>query len=114
YMDNWVQSEHRGSAWAAGGGTPSWPNGLDVFYIHSNAIKSTHRGYLPNTSLTLAAGASKTYGFKLFKVNTHADVQQKLYDEGLIDVTALPGMQFATDMTAKLDMHTSKPITAVT
>lgn len=114
YMDNWVRSEHKNSAWAAGGGTPSWPNGLDVFYVHSNAIKSTNRGYLPNTSLNLAAGASKTYGFKLFKVNSHADVQQKLYDEGLIDVTAVPGMMFATDMTAKFDLHTSKPITAVT
>jgi len=114
YMDNWVKSEHAGSAWAAGGGTPGWPNGLDVFYIHSNQIKHTNRGYLPNTSLNLAAGASKTYGFKFFKVASHADVQQKLYDEGLIDVTAVPGMMFATDMTAKFDLHTQKPITAVT
>ncbi|HEX3776134.1 MAG TPA: DUF5695 domain-containing protein, partial [Polyangiaceae bacterium] len=114
YMDNWLKSEHAGSAWAAGGGTPSWPSGLDVFYIHSNVIKSTNRGYLPNTSLNLAAGASQTYGFKFFKVNSHADVQQKLYDEGMIDVTAVPGMIFATDMTAKFDLHTSKPITAVT
>src|ERR1700744_3034643 len=100
-MDNWGRSEHPKTAWAAGGGTPSWPNGLDVFYIHSNAIKSTNRGYLPNTSLNLAAGASKHYRLKQLKVNTHADVQQKLYDEGLIDVTALPGMQFSPDMTAK-------------
>lgn len=60
YMDAWVASEHPGSAWAAGGGQPKWPNGLDVFYIHSNVIKRTGRGYLPNTSLTLSRGQSKT------------------------------------------------------
>jgi len=101
-MDNWVKSEHPGSAWAAGGGTPGWPNGLDVFYIHSNQIKKTNRGYLPNTSLTLAAGASKTYGFKFLKVASHDEVQSSLYKQGLVDVTAVPGMMFATDMTAKV------------
>jgi MYXO-CTERM domain-containing protein len=114
YMDNWVKSEHQGSAWAAGGGTPSWPSGLDVFYIHSNQIKKTNRGYLPNTSLTLAAGASQTYGFKFLKVASHADVQTALYNQGLVDVTAVPGMMFATDMTAKVDLHTSKVVNSLT
>ncbi len=114
YMDNWVSAEHSGSAWAAGGGSPAWPNGLDVFYIHSNVIKSTNRGYLPSTSLVLAAGASHTYGFKFFDVASHADVQSRLYSEGLIDVTAVPGMMFATDMTGKIDLHTSKTINSLT
>jgi hypothetical protein len=114
YMDNWVSAEHPGSAWAAGGGTPAWPNGLDVFYIHSNAIKSTNRGYLPNTSLMLAAGATQTYAFKMFNVASHADVQSRLYTEGLIDVTAVPGMMFASNMTGKIDLHTSGAINSVT
>jgi hypothetical protein len=114
YMDNWVKSEHAGSTWAAGGGTPSWPSGLDVFYIHSNVIKSTNRGYLPNTSLTLAAGASKTYAFKFFNVASHADVQNRLYSEGLIDVSVVPSMMLATNMTAKVDLHTSKTINSLT
>ncbi len=114
YMDNWVSAEHAGSAWAAGGGTPAWPSGLDVFYIHSNAIKSTNRGYLPNTSLTLAAGATQTYAFKMFNVANHAAVQSRLYTEGLIDVTAVPGMMFASNMTGKIDLHTSETIHSVT
>ena len=110
YMDNWVAAEHPGSAWAAGGGTPAWTSGLDVFYLHSNVIKSTGRGYLPNTSLVLAAGQSQTYAFKFFKVASHADVQSRLYSEGLIDVTVVPSLMLATNMTAKIDLHTSKAI----
>ncbi|HVT09665.1 MAG TPA: DUF5695 domain-containing protein, partial [Polyangia bacterium] len=114
YMDNWVSREHPGSAWAAGGGTPAWPSGLDVFYIHSNVIKSTNRGYLPNTSLTLAAGASKTYAFKFFKVASHDEVKNRLYTEGLIDVSVVPSLMVATNMPATIDLHTSKAISAVT
>jgi hypothetical protein len=114
YMDNWVKSEHAGSTWAAGGGTPSWPSGLDVFYVHSNVIKSTNRGYLPNTSLTLAPGASQTYAFKFFNVASHADVQSRLYSEGLIDVSVVPSMMLATNMTAKVDLHTSKVVNSLT
>lgn len=114
YMDNWVKSEHPGSTWVAGGGTPAWNNGLDVFYIHSSAIKSTNRGYLPNTSLTLAAGNSKTYGFKFLKVSSEADVKDALYKEGLVDVTAVPGMVVASDMTAKFDLHSTQKIVSVT
>ncbi|MBV9949862.1 MAG: hypothetical protein JOZ69_23675 [Myxococcales bacterium] len=114
YMDNWRVEEHAGSAWAAGQGTPAWTNGLDVFYVHSNVIKSTNRGYLPNTSLLLAPNESKTYAFKFFAVQSQDDVKSRLYTEGLIDVTAVPGMMLSTDMTAEIDLHTSKPIGAVT
>jgi len=113
YMDSWIDQEHPGSAWAANGGNPAWPNGLDVFYIHSDVIKSTQRGYLPNTSLTLAAGQSKTYTFRFLRVKSDEDRKDKLAEAGLIDVTALPGMMFATDMTAKFDLHTDKPIVSV-
>ncbi|HXU62693.1 MAG TPA: DUF5695 domain-containing protein, partial [Polyangia bacterium] len=113
YMDSWVSKEHPGSAWAAGGGTPAWPNGLDVFYVHSNVIKSTKRGYLPSTSLMLAPGASKTYGFKFFNVASQDDVKSRLYSEGLIDVSVVPSLILATNMTATVDLHTSKSITAV-
>jgi hypothetical protein len=114
YMDNWRPEEHSDSAWAAGGGMPKWSNGLDVFYIHSNVIKSTARGYLPNTSLVLEKDQSKTYAFKLFNVTSHEHVKQRIYDAGLIDVTVVPGMMFASNMSAKLDLHTKKPISAVT
>jgi Family of unknown function (DUF5695) len=111
YMDNWRPEEHADSAWAAAKG---WDSGLDVFYIHSDVIKSTHRGYLPNTSLVLAPNQSKTYTFNFFQVASHDDVKSRLYSEGLIDVSVVPSMMFASNMTAKFDLHTSKPINAVT
>src|SRR3569623_527411 len=113
YMDAWIPQEHTGSAWAANGGSPAWPSGLDVFYIHSNVIKSTNRGYLPNTSLTLGAGTSKTYAFKFCAVADQTAMKQRLYTEGLADVTVVPGLMFASDMTAKIDLHTSKTINAL-
>jgi len=112
YQDRWRVEEHPGSKWAADQG--GWPEGLNVFYIHSNVIKSTNRGYLPNTSLTLAPGASKTYAFKFFKVANENAVKDRLYSEGMIDVTAIPGMIVPTNQTAKFDLHTSKTITSIT
>jgi len=112
YQDRWRIEEHPGSKWAADQG--GWPEGLNVFYIHSNVIKSTNRGYLPNTSLTLAPGASKTYAFKLIKVANENAVKDRLYSEGLIDVTVVPGMIVPTNLTAKFDLRTSKTIASVT
>lgn len=112
YMDNWRVEEHQGSTWAADQG--GWSEGLTVFYIHSNVIKSTGRGYLPNTSLTLAPGESKTYAFKFFKAANEQAVKDRLYEEGLIDVTVIPGMIVPTDQTAKFSLRTKKTITSVT
>ncbi|MFC5468014.1 DUF5695 domain-containing protein [Cohnella suwonensis] len=111
YMDNWRVEEHPGSNWSADQG--GWPEGLTVYYIHSNVIKSTNRGYLPNTSLTLAPNASKTYSFKFFKTANEQALKDKLYTEGLVDVNVVPGMIVPTNQTAKFDLHTSKAITSV-
>ncbi len=64
YQDHWTSDSHTGNeaAWDAGSG--KWDNGLNVYYIHSQAIQNGNRGYLPNTGLTLDSGASKTYSFK--------------------------------------------------
>lgn len=112
YQDRWRVEEHPGSMWAMEQG--GWVEGLNVFYIHSNVIKSTNRGYLPNTSLTLAPGASKTYAFKFFKVANENEVKDRLYSEGHIDVTVVPGMIVPTDQTAKFDLHTMKTINSIT
>ncbi len=42
------------------------------------------------------------------------DVKSQLYSEGLVDVTAVPGMMFPTNATAMIDLHTSKTINSVT
>ncbi len=111
YMDNWRVQDHPGSKWAGDQG--GWVEGLSVYYIHSNVIKSTNRGYLPNTSLTLAPGTSKTYAFKFVKATSDQAVKDRLYSEGLVDVTVVPGMIVPTDQTAKFDLHTSKTIVSV-
>lgn len=111
YMDNWRVEEHPGSKWSADQG--GWPEGLTVYYIHSNVIKSTNRGYLTNSSLTLAPGASKTYAFKFIKAANEQAIKDRLYTEGMIDMTAIPGMIVPTNQTAKFDLHTSKAITSV-
>lgn len=112
YQDHWRIEEHPGSLWAQDQG--DWANGLNVFYIHSNVIKSTNRGYLPNSSLTLAANQSKTYAFKFFKVADEAAMRAKLYSEGMIDVNVVPGMIVPNNMTAKVDLHTKKTINSIT
>lgn len=111
YMDNWRVEEHPGSKWAADQG--GWSEGLTVFYIHSNVIKSTNRGYLPNTSLVLAPGASKTYAFKFFKAANEQAVKDQLYAEGMIDFTVVPGMIVPTDQTAKFSLRTTKSVSSI-
>jgi hypothetical protein len=108
YMDHWRVQEHPGTTWAQDQG--GWANGLNVYYIKSNVIKSTNRGYLPNTSLVLEPGQSKTYTFDFYNVANQAAMQKKLYDAQNIDVVSIPGMIFSTDMTAKVDLHTSQTI----
>jgi hypothetical protein len=113
YKDNWTAEEHPGTVWAEGGNNP-WPTGLEVYYLHSNVVKSTNQGYLPNTSLTLAPNATQTYAFRFYSVADDNAVKDALYKQGLVDVTALPGMMFATNMTGKFDLHTSASVDSVT
>ncbi|WP_027629345.1 DUF5695 domain-containing protein [Ruminiclostridium cellobioparum] len=113
YQDHWRTQERSSEEAAWCQDQSGWQNGLNVFYIHSNVIKSTNRGYLPNTSLVLSPNQSKTYSFKFFKVSDEAAMKERLYTEGLIDVNVVPGMIFATNMTAKVDLHTSKTINSI-
>ncbi|MGC5772649.1 DUF5695 domain-containing protein [Paenibacillus pabuli] len=114
YQDRWRNEEHPGSKWAWNPvNEGKWIEGLNVFYIHSNVIKSTNRGYLPNTSLVLEAGQSKTYGFKFLAVTDEHAAKNALYEAGLIDVTVVPGMIVPTNQKAKVDLRTSKTITKV-
>lgn len=111
YMDHWRLEEHPGSAWVQG--ARNWVAGLNVYYIHSNVIKSTGRGYLPNTSLTLAPGASRTYAFKFHKPASEADLRDILYKEGMVDVNVAPGMIVSQGDAVLVDLHTSKAIGAI-
>ncbi len=129
YQDHWINPnngtvpERYGSLysnWTQD--TGNWANGLNVFYVHSDMIKRTGRGYLKSTSLKLGAGESKKYGFKFFAIrgdnNEAAGLQKReeemkstLYDENIVYANTVPGMQFAVDMKAKLDIQTDATIT---
>lgn len=108
YMDHWRKEEHKGSTWTQD--TANWAAGLNVYYVHSNAIKSTGRGYLPNTSLALAPGASKTYAFKFHKPASEAELRDILYKEGMVDVGVAPGMIVSQGDVVHVDLRTSKAI----
>ncbi len=113
YQDHWRAAEHpESTAWCQD--QAGWANGLNVFYINSSVIKSTNRGYLPNTSTILSSGQSKTYAFKFFKVADLNAMKDRIYSEGLIDFNVVPGMIVPTNQTAKFDLHTSQTILSVT
>lgn len=105
YQDHWrTNNGHEGSVWAQDQG--GWANGLNVFYIHSNVIKSTGSSYLPNTELTLTSGDSKEYSFNFTPVQNEKAMRTELYKNGIIDAVAVPGMAFNKDMPAKFYLHT--------
>jgi len=106
YQDHWRTNERASDEKNWCQDQSNWQNGLNVFYIHSDVIKSTKRGYLPNTSLVLGAGQSKTYAFNFTVVNDESSMKSVLYDEGIVDAVAVPGMAYSVNMPGKLYLHT--------
>ena len=68
---------------------------------------------LPNTSLTLPAGGSQSYGFKFQWADGYDAVRQALVNEGKVDVNVVPGMTVPTNLFAQFALRTRQPITAV-
>ncbi|MFA9463973.1 MAG: DUF5695 domain-containing protein [Velocimicrobium sp.] len=109
YQDHWrVNNGHAGSAWAQDQG--GWANGLNVFYIHSNAIKSTGSSYLENTELTLKPGESKEYRFDFTAAQDESAMKSVLYNQGIVDAVAVPSMAFSVNMPAEFYLHTKYAI----
>ncbi|BBF45233.1 hypothetical protein lbkm_3995 [Lachnospiraceae bacterium KM106-2] len=106
YQDHWRTEERSADEAAWCQDQSGWANGLNVFYIHSDVIKSTNRGYLDHTSLKLQPGESKTYSFQFSKADSEKSMKKTLYEEGLIDAVAVPGMTFSKNMPAKMYLHT--------
>ena len=100
-------------------------NGYEV-YVHSYVAGTNaaaqypavttqgQRWRQPNTSLTLASGASKNYGFKFQWANDYDAIRQTLVDNGKIDVRIVPGMTVPTNLFAQFALNTTQPITSVT
>ncbi|MEY8516902.1 DUF5695 domain-containing protein [Lachnospiraceae bacterium 29-84] len=106
YQDHWRAAERAEDERSWCQDESGWANGLNVFYIHSDVIKSTNRGYLDNTSLTLKAGESKTYAFNFTAAEDEDHMKSILYNEGIIDATAVPGMAYSVNMPGKMYLHT--------
>ena len=109
YCDTWSDDHKTGTdqEWASGGS--GWVSGLSVFYIHSDQIKKTNSGYLPNTALTLDAKESQTYTFRFSSVEDEADMRSTLYQNDIIDMVAVPGFAYSVNMPGKIYLHTEVP-----
>ncbi|HEV2437594.1 MAG TPA: DUF5695 domain-containing protein [Verrucomicrobiae bacterium] len=100
-------------------------NGYEV-YVHSAVAAANaatqyptvttqgQRWRQPNTSLTLAAGASQTYGFNFQWATNYDAIRQDLVDNGKIDVHVVPGMTVPTNLFAEIALNTTQQITGVT
>jgi hypothetical protein len=72
------------------------------------------RWRLPNTSMTLAPGASTNYTLKFQWVNDYDGVRQALVNEGKVDVHVVPGMTVPTDLFAEIALDTTQQINSIT
>ncbi|MCD8049179.1 MAG: DUF5695 domain-containing protein, partial [Clostridia bacterium] len=109
YRDHWrVNNGHEGSAWAQD--QSGYSSGLDVFYIHSDAIQSTGSSYLTSTSLKLKEGESKLYAFEFTAVEDEEDLRSTLYEKGLVDAQAVPSMAVALDMPTAFYLHANEDV----
>jgi hypothetical protein len=66
-----------------------------------------------NTSLTLGAGASQSYGFKFQWVNDYDGVRQALVNEGKLDMHIVPGMTVPTNLFARIALRTTQTINGI-
>ena len=104
---------------------PSPPLGYEA-YIHSYVAGTNAaaqfpavttqgaRWRQPNTSLTLAPGASQTYGFKFQWADDYDGIRQALVNEGKIDVHVVPGMTLPTNLFAQVALRTTQTVSSVT
>ncbi|MEV8064846.1 DUF5695 domain-containing protein [Streptomyces sp. NPDC085995] len=95
---------------------PSW-EGLIQFNVHSKTLQTARAGkiggYLPATSVTLAAGASQSYRFTFRWARSYPDLRDVLYDAGVVDAVSLPGMTIPQDQTATLAVRAKGGIQSV-
>jgi hypothetical protein len=114
YQDRWRTQEVGDTTWAWNNTNEgNWIEGLNVFYIHSEHIQKSNRGYLKNTSLVLAPGEEKTYTYRIAKVDDEKDSKEELYENGLVDVTVTPGMIVPINQPAKIALRSKNKIKSV-
>jgi hypothetical protein len=82
-------------------------------YVHSGASGSREqRGTWrqEHTSLKLEPAktghATASYGFRFRWARSYGELRQILFEEGLFDIRAVPGMTIPRDLTARFSLHT--------
>ncbi len=115
YQDRWRTEEVGSTSWAWNAANESSNiKGLNVYYPHSMAIQKTNRGYLGSTSVAIAAGATKSYTYRIGKVTDDASLKQSMFDQGLLDATVVPGLIVPVDRSAEMAFRVKGTITSVT
>ncbi len=64
----------------------------------------------PNTSVTLPAGGSRTYGFDFRWADGYQGVRDNLVTQGMIEVQVVPGMTVPRDLFARVALRSKQPI----
>lgn len=71
----------------------------------------------PHTFLRLGVAGSKdgrvSYGFRFHWAKSYDEMREILFNEGLFDIRAVPGMTIPEDLTAKFSLHTKAKIESV-
>jgi hypothetical protein len=91
--------------------------GAQVF-VHSglsggNEKRGTWRQ--PHSLLKLGVGERKqvSYGFRFHWAKSYDEMREILFNEGLFDIRAVPGMAVPEDLTAKFSLHTKAKIDSI-
>ncbi|KQQ20725.1 hypothetical protein ASF48_08990 [Rathayibacter sp. Leaf299] len=106
YQDRWRTQEVGDTPWAWNSANEgSNIKGLNTYYVHSEAIQKTNRGYLERTNLQLAPGDSRSYTFHIAKVDDDQSVKDTLYAQGSLDTTVVPGMVVPYDQKAQIALR---------
>ncbi|HWR36810.1 MAG TPA: DUF5695 domain-containing protein [Clostridia bacterium] len=90
------------------------------YYIHSglsggNEQRGTWRQ--AHTFLELRPSGAKNstahYGFRFRWAKSYDELREILYDEGLFDIRAMPGMSIPEDLSARISLHTKARIESI-
>src|SRR5436190_10271126 len=93
--------------------------GAQVFVHSGLSGGSEKRGTWrqPHTFLKLGAAGSQDaragYGFRFHWAKSYEEMREILYEEGLFDVRAIPGMTIPEDLTAKFSLRTKAKIEGI-
>jgi len=95
---------------------PAGESKADLFYIHSGRAGGEEtRGdwRLPHTVLALGQGERVEYGFRFAFADSYDAMRDLLYEAGLFDIRAAPGMVIPEDLSARLSLRTKAEIHAL-